>query len=62
MQELPQAMRDHNARAAAETWTQWIVQTEENGHPARATARLWAELVVMRGGELPKGVAAYLGL
>ncbi len=55
--ELPQTMRDHIARAAADTWTQWIEQTEAAGHPARATARLWAELVVAEGGALPDGVS-----
>ena len=38
VQQLPVAMRDHIARAATETWVQWIEQTERNGHPARATA------------------------
>ncbi len=62
VRELPDTMRDHIARAAAETWTQWIEQTEANGHPARATARLWAELVVAEGGALPDGVGDYLEL
>ena len=57
VQELPPIMRDHIARAAADTWTQWIEQTEAAGHPARATARLWAELVVAEGGALPDGVS-----
>ena len=57
VQELPAIMRDHIARAAADTWTQWIEQTEAAGHPARATARLWAELVVAEGGALPDGVS-----
>ncbi len=62
VQQLPVEMRDHIARAAAETWIQWIEQTERNGHPARATAVLWAELVVAQGGALPDGVADYLSL
>ncbi len=62
VQQLPAAMRDHIARAASETWIQWIEQTERNGHPARATAVLWAELLLAQGGALPDGVADYLGL
>ena len=62
VQQLPVEMRDHIARAATETWIQWIEQTERNGHPARATAVLWAELVLAQGGALPAGVADYLGL
>ena len=62
VQQLPAAMRDHIARAATETWIQWIEQTERNGHPARATAVLWAELVLALGGALPEGVADYLEL
>ena len=62
VQQLTAAMRDHIARAATETWIQWIEQTERNGHPARATAVLWAELVLAQGGALPDGVAEYLGL
>ena len=55
-------MRRHIARAATETWIQWIEQTERNGHPARATAVLWAELLLAQGGALPEGIADYLGL
>ena len=62
VQQLPAAMRDHIARAATETWIQWIEQTERNGHPARVTAVLWAELLLAQGGALPEGVADYLGL
>ena len=62
VQQLPAATRDHIARAATETWIQWIEQTERNGHPARATALLWAELVLAQGGALPEGVTDYLGL
>lgn len=62
VQALPEAMRDHIARAATETWIQWIEQTEGDGHPARATAVLWAELVLAEGGTLPEGVADYLEL
>ena len=62
VQRLPAAMRDHIARAATETWIQWIEQTERNGHPARATAVLWAELLLAQGGALPDGVADHLGL
>ena len=62
VQQLPAPMRDHIARAATETWIQWIEQTEGNGHPARATAVLWADLVLAEGGALPEGIADYLGL
>ena len=62
VQQLPAPMRDHIARAATETWIQWIEQTEGNGHPARATAVLWDELVLAEGGALPEGIADYLGL
>ena len=62
VQQLPAAMQEHIARAATETWIQWIEQTEGNGHPARATAVLWAELVMAQGGDLPEGVADYLEL
>ena len=62
VQQLPAAMQAHIAKAATETWTQWIEQTERNGHPARATAVLWAELVMAEGGVLPEGVADYLEL
>jgi len=57
---LPADMRAHIARAAANTWIQWIEQTEKGGHPARATARLWADLVKAEGGRVPDGVAEYL--
>ena len=60
VEQLPAAMRDHIARAATETWVQWIEQTERDGHPARATAVLWAELLQAEGGALPEGVADYL--
>ena len=60
--ELPAAMQEHIAKAATETWIQWIDQTERNGHPARATAVLWAELVTAQGGRLPDGVAEHLAL
>ena len=62
VQHLPAEMQVHIAKAATETWIQWIDQTERNGHPARATAVLWAELVVAEGGDLPEGVAEYLEL
>ncbi len=60
VEQLPAAMRRHIARAATETWIQWIEQTERNGHPARATAVLWAELLLAQGGALPEGIADYL--
>jgi len=57
---LPADMRAHIAKAAANTWIQWIEQTEKSGHPAKATARLWADLVKAEGGRVPDGVAEYL--
>lgn len=57
---LPQAMQAHVAKAATNTWAQWVEQTEKKGHPGKATARLWAELVQAEGGRLPDGVADYL--
>lgn len=58
--ELSEAMQQHIAKAAANTWIAWIEQTEANGHPAKATARLYAELITAEGGSLPEGVAEYL--
>lgn len=60
--ELTPEMQAHIAKAAAETWKQWVEKTEAKGHPARATAKLWAQLIVAEGGVLPEGVSAYLGL
>ena len=60
--ELSEAMQDHIAEAARQTWIDWIEGLEDDGHPARATARLWAELIIDEGGELPEGVADYLDL
>lgn len=58
--QLPAELRGHIAKAAANTWIQWVEQTEKKGHPAKATARLWAQLVQAEGGKLPAGVAEYL--
>jgi len=58
--DLSEDMRTHIAKAAANTWIQWIEQTEKNGHPAKATARLWVDLVKAEGGRVPDGVAEYL--
>jgi len=58
--DLPQEMRAHIAKAAANTWIRWIEQTEKSGHPAKATARLWVDLVKAEGGRVPDGVAEYL--
>jgi len=58
--ELSPELRAHIAKASANTWIQWVEQTEKLGHPARATARLWAELVRAEGGKLPDGVTEYL--
>ncbi len=58
--ELSEAMQQHIAKAAANTWIAWIEQTEANGHPAKAAARLYAELITAEGGSLPEGVAEYL--
>ena len=60
--DLSQAMQDHIAQAAADTWIDWIESTEANGHPARAAARVYAELITAEGGELPAGIADYLGM
>ncbi len=57
---LPAEMRTHIAKAAANTWIQWIEQTEKKGHPAKATAKLWADLIKAEGGRVPDGVAEYL--
>jgi TRAP-type C4-dicarboxylate transport system substrate-binding protein len=57
---LPADMQAHIAKASANTWIQWIEQTEKKGHPAKATARLWASLVLAEGGKVPEGVAEYL--
>lgn len=59
---LPQDMQDHIASAAAKTWVSWIEKVEANGHPAKAAAKLYAQLITAEGGELPKGIAEYLGL
>lgn len=58
--KLSPGMRAHIAKAATNTWVQWIEQTEKKGHPGKATARLWAQLVQAEGGKLPEGVAEYL--
>ncbi|MDN3517230.1 TRAP transporter substrate-binding protein DctP [Aquisalimonas lutea] len=60
--ELSEAMQNHIADAARQTWIDWIEDLESDGHPARETARLWAELIIEQGGELPDGVADYLDL
>lgn len=58
--DLSPEMRAHISKASANTWIQWVEQTEKKGHPAKATALLWAELVKAEGGKLPDGVAEYL--
>ena len=60
--DLPPAMQDHIAKAAADTWITWIDKMEAAGHPGKATAKLYAQFVTQAGGRLPKGVAAYLGI
>ena len=57
---LPADMQAHIAKASANTWIQWIEQTEKKGHPAKATAKLWLSLVQAEGGKVPNGVAEYL--
>ncbi|WP_372659242.1 TRAP transporter substrate-binding protein DctP [Hydrogenophaga sp.] len=57
---LSPEMRAHIAKASANTWIQWIEQTEKKGHPGKATAKLWASLVQGEGGKVPEGVAEYL--
>lgn len=57
---LPADMQAHIAKASANTWIQWIEQTEKKGHPAKATAKLWVSLVQAEGGKVPEGVAEYL--
>lgn len=53
-------MRTFIAKAAANTWIQWIEQTEKKGHPGKATAKLWASLVQAEGGKIPGGATEYL--
>jgi len=57
---LSKEMSGHMAKAAYETWVQWIDQLEKKGHPAKAAAKLWASLIKAEGGRLPEGVDAYL--
>ena len=59
--ELPEAMQNHIAKAAADTWTAWIEKMETAGHPGKATAKLYARFITEAGGRLPRGVAEYLG-
>lgn len=58
--ELPPKMGSHVAKAATDTWKQWIQQMEDQGHPGKATAKLWADLITAEGGTLPKGVEPLL--
>ncbi|MFA5664253.1 TRAP transporter substrate-binding protein DctP [Castellaniella sp.] len=58
--DLSEAMQNHIARAAADTWIKWVEQTDEKGHPGKATARLWMDLITQQGGKVPVGVAEYL--
>ncbi|GLS14818.1 MULTISPECIES: TRAP transporter substrate-binding protein DctP [Hydrogenophaga] len=53
-------MQTFIAKASANTWIQWIEQTEKKGQPGKATAKLWASLVQAEGGKVPDGVAEYL--
>lgn len=57
---LSPEMRAHIGKASANTWIQWVEQTEKKGHPGKATAKLWASLIQAEGGTVPEGVAAYL--
>ena len=60
--ELPEAMQNHIAKAAADTWIAWVEKMEAAGHPGKATAKLYAQLITKAGGRLPNGVAGYLGM
>lgn len=60
--EMSEEMQGHIAQASTDTWKSWVEQTEAAGHPGRATAALWAQLVQEEGGQLPEGVAEFLGL
>lgn len=60
IESLPEAMQQHVAKAAADTWIKWVEQTEDKGHPGKATAKLWMELITEQGGKVPAGVAEYL--
>lgn len=60
VKDLTPELQAFIAKAAADTWKQWIETLEKNGHPARAAAKLWAKLIIEEGGALPDGVEAYL--
>ena len=60
--DLDPAMQEHIAKAAQDTWVEWIEKLEGEGHPAKAAAKLYAELIVAEGGVLPDGIGEYLGL
>lgn len=60
--EYSPEMQSHIANAGANTWKAWIEKLERGGHPARATATLYAKTILEDGGQLPQGVAEYLGL
>lgn len=60
--ELSAEMQAFIATAGANTWKVWVEKLEGEGHPAKATAALYAKIIVAEGGQLPEGVAAYLGL
>ncbi len=62
VEDLSPELQAHIAKAAADSWTQWIETMEAEGHPARAAAKIWARLIQEEGGELPDGVAEYLEL
>ena len=60
--EYSDEMQAFIATAGANTWKVWIEKLEGEGHPARATAALYARIILDEGGQLPEGVAEYLGL
>ncbi len=60
--ELSAEMQAFIAASGAKTWKVWVEKLEGEGHPARATAALYAKIILEEGGQLPEGVAEYLGL
>ena len=60
--DLSPEMQAHIAKAAEDTWVEWIEKLEAQGHPAKAAAKLYGEYIVAEGGVLPTGISEYLGL
>lgn len=60
--DLSEEMQAHIAKAAQDSWVDWIERLEGQGHPAKAAAKLYAEAIIAEGGVLPAGIDDYLGL